>query len=437
MPPTEPHSAGAVVADYESDCSLDPWLKGLPTQQPMNASPTPASIAAAGRHLFDGPVRTPFAVVRASAVEANIAEMARFCTERSLSLAPHAKTSMSPQLVGAQLSAGAWAATAALPAQAERLWDFGVSRVLLANEVADPAAMRRLGACLDADPHRALLCFVDSRDGVAMAEGGLAAGDTSATVDVLVDVGHAGGRTGARSRAEVEAVAQAVAAAPHLRLAGIGGYEGSIGVARDDATRRQVDRYLTELRAELKHLLALGLVDVAEPVVSAGGSLWYDRVAAVLGPLAIDDVARVVLRSGCYVTHDHGMYARSAPTTTEGEGLPRFRPALEVWARVVSRPEPGLALVDAGRRDLSHDAGLPRPLAARRPDGSEVALGAAAVAGLSDQHANVSLPPGSDLAVGDLVGLGISHPCTTFDRWPLLLRVDDHDDVVGVVRTYF
>jgi len=439
MPTSEPTSPGAVVADYESARSLDPWLKGLPTRQPRDPSPTPTSIAASGGHLFDIAVRTPFAVLRSSAVTTNIEEMARFCAEHSLSLAPHAKTTMSPQLVGEQLSAGAWAATAALPVQVERLWDFGVGRVLLANEVADPTAMGRLGAGLDADRRRALLCFVDSPAGVALAENGLRDAATTVPVEVLVDVGHAHGRTGARSREQVVDVARAVARAPHLRLTGVGGYEGTISSVRDDTSTQQVDRYLTTLRETLAELLAMGLVDTAHPVVSAGGSIWFDRVAAVLGPLAVDGTTRVVTRSGCYVTHDHGMYADAAPRrgADSDSMLPTFRPALEVWARVVSRPEPGLAIVDAGRRDLSHDAGLPRPLTARRPDGRQVDLGTATVGSLSDQHAFVTVAAQSTLAVGDLVGLGISHPCTTFDRWPLLLRVDDDDRVVGVVRTYF
>jgi D-serine deaminase-like pyridoxal phosphate-dependent protein len=442
MPRNDPSSVSATVAAYEADRVLDPWLKGRPVGRPGDAPSTPTSIAAAGGSLFDATHRTPFALLRSSAVDANIAAMARFCIDRSLTLAPHAKTSMSPQLVGAQLAAGAWAVTAALPSQVERLWDFGVGRVLLANEVADPNAMRQLGARLDVGSERELLCFIDSTDGVALAERGLADVDTSAAVGVLVDVGHPGGRTGTRSLEQTVAVARAVDAAPHLRLAGIGGYEGTIGNVRDEPTRHRVDHYLHSLGATLDAVIGLGLVAAAQPVVSAGGSIWFDRVAAVLGPLAADGTARVVLRSGCYVSHDHGLYARAAPTNVDDPAVPAFRPALEVWARVVSRPEPRLALVDAGRRDLSHDAGLPLPLAARRPDGTrphgtEVTIEEATVTGLSDQHAFLSLSPGSTLSVGDLVSLGISHPCTTFDRWPLLLRVDDHDAVLGVVRTYF
>jgi D-serine dehydratase len=183
----------------------------------------------------------------------------------------------------------------------------------------------------------------------------------------------------------------------------------------------------------------MGRFEADDPIVTAGGSVWFDRVVQRLHPAAQAAGARLVLRSGCYLFHDHGMYAASSPATARVPGAPVFRPALSVWARVLSRPEPGLLLVDAGRRDLSHDAGLPVPLSAHRPGGSDVDLVAAGAEtrALSDQHAFVHVPASVDVAAGDLVRLGISHPCTTLDRWPMLLLVDPTWAVVGAVRTQF
>jgi D-serine dehydratase len=170
-------------------------------------------------------------------------------------------------------------------------------------------------------------------------------------------------------------------------------------------------------------------------VVSAGGSLYFDIVVDVLGPLA-KGWTTVLLRSGCYVTHDHGMYGAATPADQPSWRYGRFEPGLEVWARVVSRPEPDLVLLDAGRRDLSHDAGMPVPLAWSRPtDPRRRDLGGAHVPGLSDQHTFVAIPTDSELRVGDLVGLGISHPCTTFDRWPLMMLVDEDYTVADAIET--
>jgi D-serine dehydratase len=148
----------------------------------------------------------------------------------------------------------------------------------------------------------------------------------------------------------------------------------------------------------------------------------------------------VILRSGCYLTHDHGIYARSSPAARGAAGAPDLRPALELWALVVSRPEPGLALLGAGRRDVSSDAGFPVPLRVRRRDGSRSGGSGTdgwKVTDLNDQHAYLRLPEDAALAPGDVVGLGISHPCTTLDKWRVLMVLNEDDRVVDAVHSFF
>ena len=113
---------------------------------------------------------------------------------------------------------------------------------------------------------------------------------------------------------------------------------------------------------------------------------------------------------------------------------------MEVWAYVQSVPEPGLAVLSAGKRDISHDIDLPvvekwfRPGLTERP---EPLLGETAITALHDQHACLRFSGKTDLAVGDMIALGISHPCTTFDKWQLLWLVDDEYNVTGGIRTFF
>ena len=106
---------------------------------------------------------------------------------------------------------------------------------------------------------------------------------------------------------------------------------------------------------------------------------------------------------------------------------------------VHSRPEPDLAIVGFGKRDVSYDVALPRPLCVRRRgDGAtREAPAGMEVFRLNDQHAYVRVPPGDDLAVGDQLGCGLAHPCTVFDKWRSIPVVDDGYRVVGAVRTYF
>jgi D-serine deaminase-like pyridoxal phosphate-dependent protein len=236
---------------------------------------------------------------------------------------------------------------------------------------------------------------------------------------VLIDLGVRGGRTGVRSVDDAVALARQVAAAPGVLLAGVAGYEGIVTNTRDDATLAAVDRHCAATLVLLERIR--DLVELPQPVCSMGGSAFPDRVMAALvrhraeHPADDAGAVTVVLRSGCYVTHDHGTYARVSP-------IAGLRAALRVRAAVCSVPEPGLAVVAAGKRDLAYDAGLPVLLAARAADGilRDPLRGRASK--IFDHH--LVLTDVEGLQVGDVVELGISHPCSVFDRWPELVVLD-------------
>jgi len=257
---------------------------------------------------------------------------------------------------------------------------------------------------------------------------------------VLLEMGFRGGRAGCRTPEQAGEVAGAVARSPHLRLAGVEGYEGIIEEGDLGATLRSVDEYVDRIRAVTESLAAGGTFRGSdEAVVTAGGSAYFDRVVERLtAPWELGLPVRVVLRSGCYVTHDAGHYQRLSPFGARGNGEPRLRPALEVWGVVLSRPEPGLAIVGFGKRDVPHDLGLPIPQTVQTPERGLRSLdGTLTVVALNDQHAYVKVEPGENVEVGDLVGCGISHPCTAFDKWPLIPVVDDDYMVINAVRTFF
>ena len=235
---------------------------------------------------------------------------------------------------------------------------------------------------------------------------------------------------------EALAVARRVAISPNLLLAGVAGYEGTIGHDREPATLEEVRRYLADLRALGTRLQELDLLS-SRSFVSVGGSVFFDLVVDELGGGRSEGAMPVVLRAGAYVVHDVGMYERSSPFAHRAvEG--RFRNAIEVWGAVLSTPEDGLAIIGLGRRDVSFDQGLPRVLAARRVDGGVERLeGAVEATALDDQHLYCRVRPGGRLHVGELVACGISHPCSMLDRWRFLPVVDDDDAVVEVVATFF
>lgn len=395
------------------DEPLDWRFKGLPASW---WGRTTAQVRSLRPAFFDDGPSGPVCVLRESALVHNLTTMARWCADRGVELAPHGKTHMAPQLLARQFEAGATAVTAATVSQVRIFRAFGVDKVVLANEVVDRAGLAWLASELDADPAFHAVCWVDSVAGIELMTDALAGAQRR--LDVCVEVGMADGRTGCRTDVEVDEVARAAAASPRLRLVGVAGYEASVSqdVSADAVAR--VRTYLRGMRAATVRLA--GLFETDTVTVTAGGSTYPDAVADELtGGWPAHMTVRTILRSGCYLTHDHGLYERTSPL--------RLRPALQVWAQVVSRPEPGLALVTMGRRDVSSDAGLPVPLN----------LPGSSVIKLNDQHAYLQLAAGDRAPVGSWLPFGISHPCTTFDKWQLIPVLDDEDRVSALVRTFF
>lgn len=385
---------------------------------------------------------TPLLTVDASAVANNIREMSRWCDRYGLRLAPHGKTTMAPALFLAQLRAGAWGITLANEPQLRVGRAFGLPRILLAGSLLRPAGLRWLAEQQHDDHDFSSTSWVDSVASVELMTAAIPAGSA---VDVCVELGAAGCRTGARGVAAAVEVARAAAASPRLRLVGVSGYEGAVASGAEPDALSTVDHYLDDLaRLSAAVQPMLDLTRVGAAILTVGGSAYFDRVAQRLAALA--DPAgsggvptEVVLRSGAYVIHDDGLYRAITPSTrTDG---PALAPAMHAWARVVSRPEPRLALVDAGRRDLPFDQGMPEPQVRVRPGGRCTPLVDAHISALNDQHAYVHLAAAGDVEVGDVLRLGLSHPCTAFDKWSLIPELTDADSldpqVVGLLRTYF
>jgi D-serine deaminase-like pyridoxal phosphate-dependent protein len=418
--------------------------------------------------LFDSGFFFPVMALKNAAIEHNVRTMAKFCVDRGALLAPHGKTTMAPQLFQRQLSAGAWGITAATVEHARVYRAFGVPRILLANELVGTDEARWALAEL-ADPLFDFLCYVDSSAGVRVLSDVFAVAPRK--MRVLVELGTPGGRAGCRTNADALALARDIAAAPGLELSGVAGFEGILGASRAPGALEAVDAFcdrLAELAQELLEAMPRSNeTEESDPgkspttlgsprrpwevpdggrgtgdefIVSAGGSAYPDRVVERLGSLARRDPrVKVVLRSGCYVTHDHGFYEGVSPFASSVAGsTAHLRPALELWASVLSRPEPALAIVGFGKRDAPFDAGLPVPRAVRsRSEGTVRPVDAMSILRLNDQHAYLALAPDDPLEPGDLLACGVSHPCLAFDKWSLLPSVDDEYNVVEAIRTFF
>jgi D-serine dehydratase len=415
---------------------VEPVEKGFGSLRGLTSA---AGLAAARPALRETGAGYPLLTLRDSALAGNLAAMAAWSAKAGVALAPHGKTAMSPELAARQLAHGAWGITVASIGQLQTYRAFGFGRLLLANELVDEGGIAWLAAELAADPGFEAYCYVDSADGVAILDQQLRRHQAGRRLPVLVEIGHAGGRTGCRTDGQALEVAKAAQATGTLAVAGVAGYEGTLDKAED------VTAFCRRMRALVPAVEAV--MDAAPdrpPIVTAGGSAYFDLVAREL--TAGDGSAQVILRSGAYLTHDHGFYTAVSPAGRGVADAPTLRPALELWAQVLSRPEPGLALLGAGRRDVGFDKGLPVPLrvavrvagrSAPRSAGRECGTAGWQVTDLNDQHAYLRLDADAGLRPGDLVVLGISHPCTTLDKWRVLMVLDDDDRVIDMVHLFF
>ncbi|MFD8789877.1 amino acid deaminase [Streptomyces vinaceus] len=417
-----------------ADEPLDHRFKGLPPDA-ERAGLTVGRLAAEKRDLYTGGFTTPVLTLDAEALEHNLTALGAYAARHGLAFAPHGKTCMAPQLFERQLEHGAWGITAAVPHQARVYRAFGIRRIFLANELVDPAALRWVAAELAADPGFRFVCYVDSVRGVQLMDRALQG--QPQVVDVVVELGAGeGARTGARTDEDCRAVADAVAGAATLRLVGIAGYEAEVPGADPESVHAYLRR-MTALAVEFDRAGRFA-DDLDEIVVSAGGSAWFDAVADVFAELP--ELSRPVLkllRSGAYVSHDHGWYTRLTPfnRVPEEGGL---RPAFRLWTQVVSPPSPTQAFVNAGKRDIAYDLGLPEAELVRDAlTGEERPATGIRVVKLSDQHAWLETGSEQDVQVGDWVALGMSHPCTIFEKWPLIPVVEADGTVTDYVRTFF
>ncbi|WP_295545456.1 amino acid deaminase [uncultured Pseudacidovorax sp.] len=423
----------------------DPLLDGTYKGYPRTQAPRPrSSVGSAGWNVLAGDLPLPLALIKREQLAHNLAWMQRYAQGQGIDMAPHGKTTMSPQLFARQLDAGAWGITFANVAQLAIGAAAGVRNALIANQVVQDEDLAGIQQLQAAHAGLRVVFLVDSQAQLALIAGWAARHAGARPFEVMLEIGVDGGRTGCRTHEDALALARAVYESPAARLVGIECYEGQGATGQDGPDTAYATALMDRVQAVAEACVAERLFEADELLFSAGGSAIFDLVAGRLRP-ALGRPVRGLLRSGCYVTHDHGFYTRMVGAVNRrlgcdcGEGL---QPAMEVWAAVQSRPEPRLAILTVGRRDISFDLSLPVPIAravrgAAAPQAVPVSW---QITALNDQHAYLRWEEADDAAapvVGERVGLGISHPCTTFDKWRWMPVVDANYTVVDAITTHF
>ena len=413
--------------------AISPLNKGLGV---LDDAVEQGTIRGLGWNLLREDMSLPAAVLYEARMEHNLSWMQRFIAAYGLKLAPHGKTTMAPALFARQLEHGAWGITLATAQQVRVAYAHGVRRVLMANQLVGRENMATIARLLG-DAEFEFYCLVDSAANVEQL--GQHFSEAGLRLHVLLEMGAEGGRTGVRDEAQLAAVLEALARwSGTIALCGVELYEG---VLKDEGEIRAFLRRGAELT---RRLLKEQRLERVPALLSGAGSAWYDVVAEEFAAAELGDAVEMVLRPGCYVTHDVGAYREAQARILAQNPIARemhegLEPALQVWAYVQSIPEAEKAIIAMGKRDAAFDSGLPVPALHYRPGDASPRLAPAqwSVTKMMDQHAFMKLNAGDDLRVGDMIGFDIAHPCLTFDKWRVLLVVDESFNVVDAVQTYF
>ena len=386
-----------------------------------------ADFLATKPNLFTSDFQFPIMILRDSALENNIKRMASYCKSLGFELAPHVKTSMSPQISQRQIDAGAWALTVANFSQASMMYASGFNRLIIGNEVVEPTSIAEI-AKINGSGAGQIIFYIDSLAGLKIAQDSIT-NVADAKLNVFMEIGAVGARTGIRDLELLKIILAEIAKDERIYVRGVSGFEGVVPGGNRDSDG------IEKLRIFLRHIVAAAKITAPfiredKIIISGGGSSFFDYVAEEFAKYEGD--AQFILRSGGYVSHDHIGYENMYPFMGAPDSE-RFYPALELWARVLSVPEADLAMLNYGKRDAGNDLHNPLPILklGKKPEAFK-----GEIEKLNDQHAFMKISPGT-VAVGDIIGCGISHPCTNFDKWRLLPLVNDNYDVIDLVHTHF
>jgi len=412
---------------------IHPGAKGLGR---LDASVSADEIAGLGWNLLHEDLSLPAAVLSEEKLAHNLAWMQSFVEKYGMQLAPHGKTTMAPKLFQRQIEAGAWGITLATAVQAQVAYQHGIRRVLMANELVGRQNMRIVSELIS-DAGFQFFCLVDSSEQVEMLASFF--GERGQRLNVLLELGEPGGRTGVRNADQLNCALEALRAArTSISLCGVEVYEGVL------ADEIGIRRFLARVVRVAEELAQQKRFDRSPIILSGAGSAWYDVVAEEFSKVEIGEPVEVVLRPGCYLTHDVGAYREAQDrilnkNPVAREMTPALTPALQLWAYVQSAPESTRAIIGLGKRDAAFDSGLPTPALHYRPGWTKPLPTPAEwkLIKLMDQHAYLEIPEQSDIHIGDMIAFDISHPCLTFDKWRYISVVDSSYHIIDVVETFF
>lgn len=333
-------------------------------------------------------IDTPAIIVDSSRLERNIVRFQELANHNGVGLRPHIKTHKSIEIAQMQLAAGATGVTAAKLSEARHFFSAGIVDVFVAYTIVGPIKSR-----LAAELALRGSLIVGTDNAVSIQDLSDACRTRGSILRVRIEVDTGLARGGVTDVDTAYDLARAIDAAPNLEFDGIYTFRSSTFPSSDGRDRHELGHAEGDIISRFAEALRAKGVTVTS--VSAGST--------PTGVAAAEGIAVTEIRAGTYVFNDYLMAHLGVASYDDI--------ALAVLATVVSRPGPGIAIVDAGSKALSSDF-YPGRLGLEAygvaADGRQID-----VTRLSEEHGVCRLGPDVDLAVGERVALIPSHSCTT------------------------
>ena len=393
-----------------------------------------------GWNLLNEEVSFPIAVINENHLVNNAKLMQEFSDRSTVKLAPHGKTSMAPDLFKVQLDHGCWGISLAAVPQVINASQHGIHRIILANQLVGKYHMKLIADLLSTQEIE-FYCFVDSLQNIHALGKYFSA--RNIRLNILIEVGVSEGRCGWRDTDNIARLLDVIEQYASLRLCGISFYEG---VIHGEEAEHKIINFVSDICSLLCKIHRENKFDSKDIIVTGAGSAWYDIVAKeLMSHNSIQDIDyTAIIRPGCYLIHDTGIYQDAQNNVINRSQLAcdisgELISSLELWAYVHSVPEPGLAVIGLGKRDVAFDSGLPTPEYLYRPGTPKpIKMGESCqVINIMDQHCMMKFCDNSSPQPGDLICFSSSHPCLTMDKWRHIGLIDDNYIVKQTIETFF
>ncbi|MEW6989149.1 amino acid deaminase [Colwelliaceae bacterium 6441] len=399
-----------------------------------------SSLSSSGWNLLKEQVSFPIAVINERSLVDNAKWMQAFSERAGVKLAPHGKTTMTPELFKLQLAHGCWGISLATVPQVINAYKNGIKKIILANQLVGRFHFELIADLLTANDAE-FYCFVDSIENVvSLGEYFLA---RKVKLNVLIELGVPAGRCGWRDLSLIDELVAAISSYKSLQLCGVSFYEG---VIHGEMAEQAITKYIGDVKSITERLRKNNDFTTQDIIITGAGSAWYDVVSKELTSDQANELASysMIIRPGCYLIHDTGIYQEAQNNVLARSQLAcdisgQLTSCLELWAYVHSTPEKELAIIGLGKRDVAFDAGLPTPEYVYRPGDKELHKLSSAneLIKIMDQHCMMKLDSDLVLKPGDIIVFSSSHPCLTIDKWRYLAIRNDKYIVEKTLATLF